>query len=320
MQPVRRVVSSSRNLFVICAAVIVGILVGGASVLAVALALVQPPSRDAPVGSAVFDGRPHVVQQAPTTAPGEPQTAAADPARNDTAPTGKPTPAAVPPAELPADPVAPVDAQAASAAQQRTPTQVLNKTWPDVPSARQPLKPEPATAAPATNAPKSNATAQTASVQGNGDNSSAVTDKSHSQTNAARPVTSRDYAPRSYPQTVIAPNGGAQQRVVVIPNNTPQPREDDSDVASTGSPRPVFDFFGHGHFGDEGQRDERDVARIPPPSPPQLRTARNPRDPQLVIRHRQDRDDDENAVEAGPPQYNSQNNFFGFGHDGNWRN
>jgi hypothetical protein len=318
MQPVRRAFSSPRNLPAVCAAVIVGILVGGASVLAVAFAVIEPPSQDAPAGSAVFDGRPHVVQQAPAATSEEPQTAAAAPAPTDSAPIepiDKTTTATVPPAKLPAEPVTPADAKAGPAAQQQTPTQVLNKTWPDVPSARQPLKPESAMAAPPTNAPKPNAPAQTASVQGNGDNSSALADKGHSQTKTTRTVTSHDYAPRSNTQTAVVPNGDAQQRVVVIPGNAPQPRDDDREVASTGAPRPLFDFFGHGPFGDEGQRDDnRNVTSVPSPAP-QLRTARNPRDPQLVIRHRQDRDDD--AVKSGPPQYNSGNNFFGFGRDDN---
>ena len=56
---------SSRNLVVVCAATIGGIVIGGVSVLGVAIAVIQPPAHDAPAGSAVFDGQPHVVQQAP---------------------------------------------------------------------------------------------------------------------------------------------------------------------------------------------------------------------------------------------------------------
>jgi hypothetical protein len=72
MQPARlssgwisRVGPSSRNLVVVCAATIGGIVIGGVSVLGVAIAVIQPPTHDAPAGSAVFDGQPHVVQQAP---------------------------------------------------------------------------------------------------------------------------------------------------------------------------------------------------------------------------------------------------------------
>jgi hypothetical protein len=314
MQPVYRVLSSSRNLVAICAAVVVGILVGGASVLAVAFTLIEPPPQDAPAGSAVFDGRPHVVQQTPAATPEEPQTAAAS-APTDSAPLDKTTTATAPPAKLPAEPVTPADAKAEPAIQQQTPTQVLNKTWPHVPSARQPLKPESAaalaTTTPKSNAPKPNAPAQTASVQGNGDNSPVQAGKEPSQTKTMRTVTSHNYSPRNT-QTAV-PNGDAQQRVVVIPGNAPQQRDDDNEVASTGTPRPLFDFFSHGPFDDEGQRDDnRDVTSVPSP---QLRTGRNPRDPQLVIRHRRDRDDD--AVKSGPPQYYSGNNFFGVGGDNN---
>jgi hypothetical protein len=72
MQPARlssgwisRFSLSSRSLVVVCAATIGGIVIGGVSVLGVALAVIQPPAHDAPAGSAVFDGQPHLVQQAP---------------------------------------------------------------------------------------------------------------------------------------------------------------------------------------------------------------------------------------------------------------
>jgi hypothetical protein len=84
--------SSSRKLVVVCAAAVGGIIVGGASVLGVAIALIQPLAHDAPAGSAVFDGQPHVVRPAPTvssTTPQLPQPAAALPAAAST-PTGDP--------------------------------------------------------------------------------------------------------------------------------------------------------------------------------------------------------------------------------------
>ena len=139
--------SSSRHLVVVCAASIGGVVIGGVSVLGVALAVIQPPAHDAPAGSAVFDGQPHVVQQAPVAS-------------------------SAPSAVLQAQPVTPAEAQA-----------------------------------------------------------------------------------------------------------IPQPQ-------------------------------------------PQTGASKNPRDPQLVIRHRQNSDDDnQEAANSGPPtQYDSWNNFFGYGRNDNWHN
>jgi hypothetical protein len=261
---------SSRNLVVGCTATIAGIVIGGVSVLGVALAVIQPPAHDAPAGSAVFDGQPHVVQQA-AAAPSSP-------------------------AASQGHPVTPVNAQAVPPAQQQTPEQVLDKTWPETPPARPPRTLESTAAAPVPNPPASNAA-------------------SNGQTMTMRMVT-----PHNYSQTPVAPNSDTtKRRVVVIPDNTQQPREDDANAASIGSSsRPLFDFFGT--FGDERQRDDRNVVSVPPP--PQPRASRNPRDPQLVIHHRQDSDDDnQDAVNSSPsPQYGSWDNFFGYSHNDNWHN
>jgi hypothetical protein len=284
MQPARlsagwigRVSSSSRNLVVVCAATIGGIVIGGVSVLGVAIAVIEPPAHDAPAGSAVFDGQPHVVQQAPAASSATPQTAAA-------------SPPAAPPAMLQARPVRPVEAQVVPPAQQQTPAQILDKTWPDAPPARPPRAPQSTAAEPPPNAAAS-------SVASNGQ---------------PQTMTTRTVTPHNYSQVPVAPNPDTtNRRVVVIP--------DDTDVASTGSSsRPLFDFFGT--FGGERQRDDRNVASVPPPQQP--RASRNPRDPQLVIRHRQDSDDNnQEAVNSNPPpQYDSWNNFFGYSRNDNWHN
>jgi hypothetical protein len=279
MQPARlpagwigRVGPSSRNLVVVCAATVGGIVIGGVSVLGVAIAMIQPPAHDAPAGSAVFDGQPHVVQQAPT------------------APTALS-------AALQAHPVTSVEAQAVPSAQQQTPAQVLDKTWPEVPTARPPRAPESTAAAPP-NPPASN-------VASNG-----------------QTMTTRTVTPHNYSQTPVAPNPDTtKRRVVAIPDDTQQPREVDADAASAGaSSRPLFDFFGT--FGDERFGDNRNAVNEPLQPRPQLRASRNPRDPQPVIRHRQDSDDDnQEAVNSSPPQqYDSWNNFFGYSHNDNWHN
>jgi hypothetical protein len=286
MQPARlsagwigRVSSSSRNLVVVCAATIGGIVIGGVSVLGVAIAVIEPPVHDAPAGSAVFDGQPHVVQQAPAVSSATPQTAAA-------------SPPAAPPATLQAQPVRPVEAQVVPPAQQQTPAQVLDKTWPDAPPARVPRAAQSTAAGPVPNAA-----------------ASSVANNDQPQTTTKRTVT-----PRNYSQMPVAPNPDTtNRRVVVIP--------DDTDVASTGSsPRPLFDFFGT--FGDERQRDDRNVVSVSPSPSPPPHASRNPRDPQPVIRHRQDSDDDnQEAVNSNPPpQYDSWDNFFGYSRNDNWHN
>jgi hypothetical protein len=291
MQPVRRIAQSSRNLLIISGAIVGGIIVGGVSVLGVALAVIEPPPHDAPAGSAVFDGQPHVVQQAPTALSAAPQTAAASPAPAIT-PTGT-----SPLGRLQAHPVTPIEAQAVPPAEQQTPAQVLDKTWPDAPPARPPRAPQSTAAAPSPNPPASN-------VASNGQG-----------------MTTRTVTPHNYSQTAVAPSPDTtKRRVVAIPDNTRQPREDDADAASTGlSSRPLFDFFGT--FGDERQRENGDTVSQQP-QPPQPRASRNPRDPQLVIRHRQDSDDDsQDAVNSSPPpQYDSWNNFFGYNRNDNWHN
>jgi hypothetical protein len=293
MQPVRRVARSSRNLLIISGAIVGGIIVGGVSVLGVALAVIEPPSHDAPAGSAVFDGQPHVVQQAPTALSAALQTAAASPA--PITPTGT-----WPPGMLQAHPVTPIEAQAVPPAQQQTPAQVLDKTWPDAPPARPPRAPQSTAAAPSPNPPASN-------VASNGQS-----------------MTTRIITPYNYLQTAVVPSPDTtKRRVVAIPDNTQQPREDAADAASTGSSsRPLFDFFGT--FGDERQRDDRNAVSVPPQPQfqPQPRAWKNPRDPQLVIRRRQDSDDDnQEAVNSSPsPQYDSWDNFFGYSRNDNWHN
>jgi hypothetical protein len=285
MQPASQ---TSRNLLIICGAAVSGIIIGGVSVLGVAIAVIEPPSHDAPAGSAVFDGQPHLVRQTPTST--TPPTAAASPAPMTS--TGA-SPSAASPAGSQAQSEAPVEARAMPPAQQ-TPAQVLDKTWPDASPARPPHAPQSVAAAPATKPPASN-------VAGN------------VQTTTTRSVTSHNYS-----QTPVAPNPDAtKRRVVVIPEDTQRPHEDDTDVASTGaSSRPLFDFFGA--FGDERQR-ENGAAVSQPPRP---RASKDPRDPQLVMRHRQNSDDDnQEAVNSSPPpQYDSWNNFFGYSRNDNWHN
>ena len=279
MQPARlpagwigRVGPFSRNLVVVCAATVGGIVIGGVSVLGVAIAVIQPPAHDAPGGSAVFDGQPHEVQQAPTALSSAPRTISA-----------------ALPATLQARPVTP--------AQQQTPAQVLDKTWPEVPTARPPRAPE-STAASSPNPPASN-------IVSNG-----------------QTMTTRTVTPPNYSQTPVAPNPDTtKRRVVAVPDDTQQPREDDADAASAAAAsRPLFDFFGT--FGDERFGDNRNAVNEPPQPRPQLRASRNPRDPQPVIRHRQDSDDDnQEAVNSSPPQqYDSWNSFFGYSRNDNWHN
>jgi hypothetical protein len=285
-----RVSSSSRNLVVVCAATIVGIVVGGVSVLGVAIAVIQPPAHDAPAGSAVFDGQPHVLQQVPTASSAEPQTIAA-PLASAVMPAG----AASPSAALQAHPVTPIEAQAAPLAQRQTPAQVLDKTWPEVPTARPPRASE-ATAAAPPSPPASNVASK------------------------GQTMTTRTVTPYNYSQTPVAPNPDTtKRRVVVIPDDSQQSREDDADtVSARSSSRPLFDFFGT--FGDERLDGNRNAVSDQPP--PQPRSSRNSRDQQLVIRHRQDSDDDnQEAVNTGPPpQYDSWNNFFGYSRNDNWHN
>ena len=110
--------SSARNLAVVCAATVGGIVVGGASVLGVALAVMEPPSHDAAAGSAVFDGQSHVVvRSAPDVAQPVPTPLAA-PQATVVPPVLAATPAvAVPPlAPLQPQPATPVGTQAATSA------------------------------------------------------------------------------------------------------------------------------------------------------------------------------------------------------------
>jgi hypothetical protein len=316
MQPARQ--TSSRSLLMISGAVIGGIIIGGVGALGVAMALIEPPPpHDAPAGSAVFDGQPHVVQQTPT--PTTSQIAAASPS-SQTAVASQ-APAVTPPgvsSPVAPQPIKPVETQATPPAQQQTPAQVLDKTWPDAPAPRPPRATETIAAAPA---PASKAPETVAAIPAPKPTVSNVASKGQTAStvaNSGQTVTTRTTPSHNPSRDATASNvDTAKPRVVVIPDDAQQPRADDVDTASIGPPpRPLFDFFGA--FGNGPQRDDRDIANVPPP--PQPRASRNPRDPQLVIRHRQESDDDDAANASPPPQYGSQNNFFGFSRDDNWQN
>jgi hypothetical protein len=117
---------------IVCAAAASGLMIGGFSVLGVALAVIEPPAHDAPAGSAVFDGRAHIVQQAPAALPTTLQAAAA-PAGSAVVSNGAASPPAL----------------------QHTPAQVLDETWPDAPSARARRAPQSTAAPQAPNGPTS---------------------------------------------------------------------------------------------------------------------------------------------------------------------
>ena len=266
--------SSARNLAVVCAATVGGIVVGGASVLGVALAVMEPPSHDAAAGSAVFDGQSHVVvrsapevvQPVPTPL-AEPQATAALPV-----PAVRPAVAVPPLAPLQSQPATPVGTQAAPPAPAATAS--INRGSVDSANQRPPTKTQTVTGA----------------------------------------FTSRDYS-----QANGAPNADTTKRrtIIVVPANPQQARGDETDQASTETSRPLFDFFGN--FGDERRSDDRDALSQPQPLP---RGAKNPRDPRLAVPQRQsDPDDgDQDAANAGSPQYDSWNNFFGYSRNDNWHN
>jgi hypothetical protein len=286
--------SSARNLALVCAATVGGIAVGGASVLSVALAVMEPPSHDASAGSAVFDGRSHVVvphvvvRSAPDVVEPVPTPLQAGPLATAAPPVPAVTPAVAvpPPAPLQSEPATPVETQA-------TP---------------------PANAAPAATA------SINASMAGGGTNNRGPVDSVNQRIltktrTVAGAVTSRDYS-----QANGAPNADMPKRRtnVVVPANPQQAGGDETDEASTETPRPLFDFFGN--FGDARRSDGRDALSQPQPLPP--RGANNPRDPHLAVPQRQSDPDqsDHDAANAGPPQYDSWNSFFGYSRNDNWHN
>jgi hypothetical protein len=271
--------SSARNLAIVCAATVCGIVVGGASVLGVAVAVMEPPSHDAAAGSAVFDGQSHVVvQPVPTPLQAAPQATAAPPVSAVT-----PAVAVPPPAPLQPQPATPVETQA-------TP---------------------PAPAATAS----INASMAAGGTSNRGPVDSANQRTSTKTRTATGPVTSRDFS-----QANGAPNADMTKRrtIIVVPANPQQARGDETDEASTETPRPLFDFFGN--FGDARRSDDRDALSQPQPLPP--RGVKNPRDPRLAAPQRQSdpEDGDQDAANAGSPQYDSWNSFFGYSRNDNWHN
>jgi hypothetical protein len=270
--------SSARNLAVVCAATVGGIVVGGASVLGVALAVMEPPSHDAPAGSAVFDGQSHaVVRSAPDVVQPVPTPLAAPQAT-----AAPPVPAVTPAVTVP--PLAPLQPQPA------TPVQA---------QATPPVNAAPAATASINRGPVDSADPRTPT------NTRTVTGA----------VTSRDYS-----QANGAPNADTTKRrtIIVVPANPQQARGDETDEVSTETSRPLFDFFGN--FGDARRSDDRDALSQPQPLPP--RGVKNPRDPRLAVPQRQSdpNDGDQDAANAGSPQYDSWDNFFGYSRNDNWHN
>jgi len=278
--------SSARNLAVVCAATVGGIVVGGASVLGVAFAVMEPPSHDAPAGSAVFDGQSHavvrsapdMVQPVPTPLQTAPQAATAAP----------PVPAVTPALAVP--PPAPSQPQPATSVEtQATP---------------------PGNAAPAATA------SINASMAAGGTNNRGPVDSANQLTSAKTRIVKGAVTSRDYSQANGAPNADMTKRrtIIVVPANPQQARGDDTET-----PRPLFDFFGN--FGD-ARRSDRDALSQPQPQPLPPRGAKNPRDPRVVVPQRQsDPDDgDQDAANAGSPQRDNWNNFFGYSRNDNWHN
>jgi hypothetical protein len=301
-------------------AALVGVIIGGVSVLGVVVAVAPSPSRDAPVGSAVFDG-PHVVdeRQAPPAQPAPP----------------------------PAQP-APAQALPATPAQEQTPSSadVLRHTWPassapakpkqDAPSARSQRAPDQAagttdgTAAttdqtPATSPPaaapnpnvretavgnKDSKNNSGSDVAKNSSSPDVATKGTHEQRRAGHLATSRNPAPLS-----LAPNAPqTSRRSVTPPVNDQQARGDVGDEASPQAPRPLFDFFGRPDDRYD-YRDTPDTDTDTHSLPQPVQTGRFVYGRNQIVRQ-QPRVIGQDQDTASPPAQNDNWGGF-FGHD-NW--
>lgn len=266
-----------RNVMIVCGAAVVGTIVGGASVLAVVLA-VAPPSDNHQLryesqtagGKTDAAATPHPIVKAPeATAPAS--AAAPDPGSNP-APSAPPTPAATAPAERQAQPVAPVETQTlppaapqpapSTEAQSLPPAKVLRHAWPDQNDALAKYArhgweakiTKPAQAPAAASAP-----AEQTSTPPADDNRNAATEPGRP---VRRAVSSRAMPPAQLPDGPAAPTVVYPRRraVVIQPNVPPPPVQ--AEAADGGppaaGPRPLFDFFGlfdHRRYDDNRYGD-----------------------------------------------------------------
>jgi hypothetical protein len=222
-----------RNLVVAASAALGGVVIGGLSVLVVVLAVTQPPSQDAPAGSAVFDG-PHVMNRA-----------SAQPA----APLVQQSAQALPATPVPDQALSPAD--------------ILRKTWPasdasaqtrpDALSARTRGAPDsPAVTTDQTpGTPAVTVNAQGTAIGGNDSKNDSGPDAANAahDRRAGHLAASRNPAPLS-----LAPNAYQNsRRVVTLPANDQQARYAADGEASPQGQRPLFDFFGRpGHSIEDG--------------------------------------------------------------------
>ena len=232
-----------RNVVVPAFAALGGVIIGGLSVLGIVVAVTQPPAKDAPAGSAVFDG-PHVVDARPPAASAQPGAPLASQA-----------------ASVQALPPAPVQAQAPSAADVLRETWPVNtsaaktslaktspaKTWPDTLSARVQRAPDATVTTeqtPASPPPAMALNAQGINIgdddsnNGGQDAAANVANRAH-QRRASHLAASRNLAPLS-----LAPNAHRSGRIVMGPADDQQARSGSEDEASSQGARPLFDFYG----------------------------------------------------------------------------
>jgi hypothetical protein len=281
-----------------------GLIIGGLSVLGVVVAVTQPPGRDAPAGSAVFDG-PHVVDTRP---------AATAQSFAPLAPQSAPLQAA------------PVQAQTPS------PADVLRETWPvnasaktspaktslDALSARGRDEPDTALTTDQTPGPPSPATlnAQGTNISDNDKKNSGQDAANQDAANSAHKrrashlAASRNAAPLS-----LAPNAPpTNRRGVMPPANDQQARGDVGDEASPQAPRPLFDFFGRPDDRyDHRNTPDADTETDTLPQP--VQTGRFVHGRNQIVRQ-QPRVMGQDQDTASPPAQNDNWGSF-FGHD-NW--
>jgi len=300
---------SIRSLVVVAVAALGGLLIGGVSVLGIVVAVTEPPNRDAPPGSAVFDG-PHVVDRQadsrPAAAPAQP----APPLAVQSAPSQalSPTPSQ--------------DPSPADVLQQAWPTSGWTantppaKPWPDALSARNPQAPESAGVkadqGPDTPAPAAAANAEHAAGSGDTDNRGTET-ANNASANSVRVRPVKRNASRNSAPGQVAPNAVQYgRRIVTAPANDQQARGDAEDEASPEDARPLFDFFGRPDDSAD-YREVPDAGRQPAPQQLQPGRSVNGRGNQLARQQQQRviiRDQD-----AVPPPAPNDNWGSFFSHD-----
>ena len=219
-----------RNVVVPAFAALGGVIIGGLSVVGIVIAVIQPPAKDAPAGSAVFDG-PHVVDTRPAAASAQP----------------------VAPLALQSDPSpASVQAQTPSPADVLRETWPVNtsaaktspvKTWPDALSARVQRASDAAITTDQTPAAPPPAVALNA--QGNNISDDDSNNGGRDAANRAHQQrASHLNAPRNLTPLSLAPNAHRGARIVTGRTNDQQASSDSDDEASLQGARPLFDFYG----------------------------------------------------------------------------